>query len=266
MPKDRMAHSASTTTRGCVPGALVPEQSPEQHSLLLSVFLHLFPGVCVLAGSLIVAPSVIQAGFPVTLALLLSALLVGTPLRLGYLLYQGKKQHGVFSLRGIVLYWGHMRWWHYVIIVLLLIAYGTALEVLLAPFSRLLLSQIFWWLPVPLLPIGADTSRTSAVLITALLAVPIDGITVPFVEELYYRGYLLPRMSRLGWLAPAFNVLLFALGHFWQPYNYLLIFLLALPEVYLVYWKRDIKISLLVHCTANTLGAVLSLITLLVAK
>ncbi len=103
-------------------------------------------------------------------------------------------------------------------------------------------------------------------LLTGLLNLLIDGITVPFVEELYYRGYLLPRLSRLGWLAPVINALLFTLGHFWQPYNYPLIFLLVLPEICLVYWKRNIKISILLHCAGNTIGALLSLALLFMAR
>ncbi len=62
------------------------------------------------------------------------------------------------------------------------------------------------------------------------------------------------------------NALLFTLGHFWQPYNYPLIFLLVLPEICLVYWKRNIKISILLHCAGNTIGALLSLILLFTAR
>lgn len=51
------------------------------------------------------------------------------------------------------------------------------------------------------------------------------------------------------------NSLLFTLGHFWQPYHYPLIFLLVLPEGFPVYWKRNIKISILLHCTGNTFAA-----------
>lgn len=49
--------------------------------------------------------------------------------------------------------------------------------------------------------------------------------------------------------------LLFTLGHFWQPYNYPLIFLLVLPEGFPVYWKRNTKIFILLHCTGNTFAA-----------
>jgi len=36
----------------------------------------------------------------------------------------------------------------------------------------------------------------------------------------------------------------------------------VLPQAYIVWWKRNIYIGMLVHCTGNTLGAVLSLIAL----
>ena len=90
------------------PKAAVSSSEPqiEQQTLLTSFVLHLFPSLCVLIGSLIATPLVVQAGFPAELGLLLSSLLLGVSLRLGYLFYQAKKHQGTFSLRGIVLYWG----------------------------------------------------------------------------------------------------------------------------------------------------------------
>jgi hypothetical protein len=67
-------------------------------------------------------------------------------------------------------------------------------------------------------------------------------------------------------VCPLPNTLLFTLGHVWQMYNYPLIFLAVLPEVGVVFWKRNIRFSILCHCTANTLGAVLTLIALLLAR
>jgi uncharacterized protein len=238
----------------------------EQHALPTSIVLHLFPSICVLIGSLISAPLVVRVGFPAELGILLSSLMLGVSLRLGYLFYQGKKRNGTFSLRGIVLYWGHMPWWQYLLIFLPFLVYALALEVLLQPVSKVLTTHVFWWLPMALLPSTAALKLTTATLITGLVLLLIDGIIAPLVEELYYRGYLLPRLSRLGWFAPLINSLLFTLGHFWQPYNYLFIFLLVLPEVCLVYWKRNIKISILLHCTGNTFAAVLSLVLLLQAR
>jgi membrane protease YdiL (CAAX protease family) len=124
--------------------------------------------------------------------------------------------------------------------------------------------HVFWWLPNVFLGSssfpGAQPART-AILITLILGLLIDGIANPVVEELYFRGYLLPRISQFGWLAPLANVFLFTLQHFWQPYNYPLIFLIQLPLVYVVWWKRNIYISIVTHCAGNIIGATLALIS-----
>jgi membrane protease YdiL (CAAX protease family) len=73
-------------------------------------------------------------------------------------------------------------------------------------------------------------------------------------------SYLLPRMGYLGGWAPAVNALLFAVQHFWQPYNGVLIFLLSLSLTYVVWWKRNIYIGMLLHGSANTIAAVLALV------
>jgi membrane protease YdiL (CAAX protease family) len=72
----------------------------------------------------------------------------------------------------------------------------------------------------------------------------------------------MPRVDYLGWLAPLFDAFLFSIHHFWQPYNYLLIFLIVLPQAYVVWRKQNIYIAIMVHCAANMTGAVLSIIGL----
>lgn len=50
--------------------------------------------------------------------------------------------------------------------------------------------------------------------ITLLLAISLSGFVAPIVEELYFRGFLLPRMEHWGWAAPVVNSFLFAVYHF----------------------------------------------------
>ncbi|GHO96205.1 hypothetical protein KSF_062530 [Reticulibacter mediterranei] len=184
--------------------------------------------------------------------------------RLDTVNYLGKKRNGTFSLRGIVLYTQQMPFWQYVVFFLPFLVYGIGLQIVYSPVVAVLVKQCFSWMPAYMLPQSTDLGPLTAItLITALLTLVFDGIINPIVEELYFRGYLLPRLSHWGWLAVVINALLFALQHFWQPYNYLLIFFLVLPEVLIVCWKRNIRFSILCHCTANTLGAVLTLIALL---
>ncbi|MBV7332160.1 CPBP family intramembrane metalloprotease [Chloroflexi bacterium TSY] len=91
-------------------------------------------------------------------------------------------------------------------------------------------------------------------LITNLI---IDGIANPVVEELYFRGYLLPRLSRFKAWAPLLHAGLFSVVHLWQPQNVPFIFLLVLPLYYLVWWRQNIYLAIAVHALGNTIGAVL---------
>lgn len=76
-------------------------------------------------------------------------------------------------------------------------------------------------------------------------------IAGPIVEELYFRGYLLPRIAYLKGFAPLINALLFALYHFWQPYALFTVTLFALPLAYAVWWKRNVYLPIIVHCLTN---------------
>ena len=235
-----------------------------QHSFVKSVALHLLPGLLIVVFYILAAPFVMKSGLALGLTILLGFLLVGIPLELGYLLYQGKKRNGAFSLRGIVLYRERIPIWQYIVFFLLLFVFAFGVLFLVSPVTGFLAGNVFSWLPKVLLPDASSlypTSARSAILITLILGLLVDGFVNPIVEELYFRGYLLPRISYLGWLAPLVNAFFFTLQHFWQPYNYPLIFLIQLPLVYLVWWKRNIYISMLVHCAGNIIGATLSLIS-----
>lgn len=239
-----------------------PEGVP-QHSFTKSVALHLLPAVFVFAFYLLTAPFVIRLGFPPGLALLLGFLFIGAPIELGYLLYLGKKRNGTFSLRGIVLYRERIPIWQYVVFFFLLLAFAFGALFLTSPLTGFLAENVFFWLPKFLLPDGSSSYppfAPTAILITLILGLIFDGIINPIIEELYFRGYLLPRISRFGWLAPLMSAFLFSLQHYWQPYNFPLIFLIQLAIVYVVWWKRNIYISMLAHCAGNSIGATLSLV------
>ena len=93
------------------------------------------------------------------------------------------------------------------------------------------------------------------ILLTLVMRLAIDGIAHPIVEELYFRGFLLPRLARFGAWCPVISALFFAMFHMWQPQNIPIIFLTVLPWMYLVWWKRNVYLSILIHCLGNSLGA-----------
>jgi membrane protease YdiL (CAAX protease family) len=238
----------------------------EQHSLLKSVALHLLPGAIVMGVYVAAAPLVMRLGFPPGVTLLLGFLLIGGPIELGYLLYLGKKRNGKLSLRGIVLYREAMPIWQYAILFLLLLVFAFTVLFLISPVTQFLAEHVFDHMPGYLLPDGVEKYgpfAPTAVLITLVLGLVLDGFTNPIIEELYFRGYLLPRISRFGLLAPLMSAFLFSVQHYWQPFNWPLIFIIQIAIVYVVWWKRNIYISMLAHCAGNTIGAILSLISFL---
>jgi uncharacterized protein len=84
----------------------------------------------------------------------------------------------------------------------------------------------------------------------------ITGILAPYVEELYFRGFLLPRMAWMKSWAPVAEAFLFALYHFWSPWQLVTRFLAVLPLVYIVNRKRDLRIGVAAHWLLNTIGSI----------
>jgi membrane protease YdiL (CAAX protease family) len=247
--------------------ALAPDGRPVPALSLGSALLwHLLPGAAQLGFTLAAAPLVQRLGFPPRLAHPLVALLVTIPLMAGILLRQARRRNGSFALRGIVLLRERLPLWQYAAICLPLVAWAFVVLALVSPLGAALADGAFGWLPAHLRP-SSDTRpgeyARAAILATLVLTLFVDGLLAPVTEEFYFRGYLLPRLWPLRWFAPAANAALFTLFHFWQPYNYLLILLVVLPEVYAVWWKRSLWIAVVLHCFGNTLGATLTLVAFL---
>jgi membrane protease YdiL (CAAX protease family) len=75
------------------------------------------------------------------------------------------------------------------------------------------------------------------------------------VEELYFRGHLLPAVDRYGAWAPVLTVALFTLYHFESPWESPGRFLLVLPMAWVLWRKRSVRFGVVVHVALNTLSA-----------
>jgi membrane protease YdiL (CAAX protease family) len=84
----------------------------------------------------------------------------------------------------------------------------------------------------------------------------LNAVIGPVVEELYFRGWLLPRMSQLGRWAPLVNVVLFSLYHLWSPWQFLSRIAGVLPFTYAVWWKRNVLLGVVVHVALNTISVI----------
>jgi membrane protease YdiL (CAAX protease family) len=229
----------------------------------LAVVLHLLPGALLLGTALLLAPPLIERGVPYELAHIAAALLTMVPFMFGAMFLYGRAKYGSFSLQEVVRFRRPMPLWQYAALYVPMLAFAFAVLFTTLPLTTFLADRVFFWMPPYLLPSWEpQVTPTQGIVLFALLAkLVFDGLAFPIIEEMYFRGFLLPRMGYLGVLAPAVNALLFAVAHYWQPYNWPLIFLLVLVNAYVVWWKRNIFIAMLLHCSANTIGAALSLIS-----
>ncbi len=94
----------------------------------------------------------------------------------------------------------------------------------------------------------------SMVLGSLLAGLLLSGLVAPVVEELYFRGYLLPRISRFKLFSPLISVSLFTLYHFYSPWQYPAIFFSFLLIVYLVYLQKNIYLGMVTHGLINSIG------------
>jgi hypothetical protein len=247
-------------------GDTVSEQDAPQYGFLRLLVLHLIPGAAATLVYLALAPFAVRLHIPTMSALLLSGAVALVPLEMGHLLLQGKRRNGRWSLAGIVLFRRDWRGWLYRLTPFGLVILAIVGYELTVPLDRLWRQDVFSWLPSWYVYSDLDQyARFSpAVLIVVFSArLALDGFLFPVVEELYFRGYLLPRMARFGWGAPFLNCALFAVYHFWQPYNLPTIFFVSLPMVFGVWITKDLRVGIYTHILLNTIGGILALIEVL---
>lgn len=228
----------------------------EQHSIARSLLLHLLPGVVLAVLFYLTAPLAIQAGYPAIFAGVLAATVVLLGGELGWLMREAHRQTGSWSVRGALPFRPGPFTWRKVLLVVGLFTWGFAVSVLSIGSS--IKDSFFTWMPewaLDPLPTGfADSGSSSAQVATAVGYLLILVLAGPFIEELYFRGYLLPRIGRFGSWAPLINVSLFAAYHLWKPWDVLNLILILGPTMYVVWRLKDIRISIAVHVALNGLG------------
>ena len=248
------------------------EKQYEQHSVTKSILLHLIPGVPVIAGLFIFALPVfsrilgIAVELHVVVGLTLSILIMLVPVQLGILLYQGKKQNGKFSLKGVIGYTEKSSIKDYIIFIPIMLVYSILLFAVVSPMiTPAITDTLFAWYPQEYnlqtaMANPGVLSGYQGVYLLLVMFIITNGILGPFVEELYFRGYLLPRMDGYAkkW-APILNVVFFSLYHYFSPWDNPTRIIALIPLVYIVWRKRDIRFGIWVHILLNTSSGVLML-------
>jgi len=219
--------------------------------------MNLGPAAITFAAVLALAPLMAHLGLPRFFSFTVAEALVLAPIELGLLLRAAHRATGRWSLRAlpsVIAYRRPLtRRMILVIPVLFLLALGvgTAYQPVGNAISGALTGIYPHWL---IAGNNAPGGFSKVVLVSTLLAtLAVDGVINPTVEELYFRGYLLPRLPVAGWPAIPVSAALFSLQHYWQPWNWLLIFGLELILTTLVVRLRCVRLGIVMHILGNSL-------------
>ncbi len=233
----------------------------DRHSNSQLITLHLIPGIAGTIAYIILAPVFMKNGYPAILALLVAAALVILPIELSILFYLARKTSGTFSLKGILPYRDPLPKWQYVIIPLGLVIWGFLATFFTSMLDTTIAKAWFSWLPewFFFFDLNQYDGYVRPVLkLTFIVYLVVNGFALPIVEELYFRGYLLPQLERYGKWAPLINLSLFSLYHFWTPWETISRIIWMLPWVYVVRRKRNVFLIIITHCTVNVIGSLLT--------
>jgi hypothetical protein len=253
--------------------AVDPAGEAAQHAPARSVLLHLVPGLVALGAIFLFSQPLFTSSLGVAPELgplfgyTAANLLVLVPLLLGLMLVVGKRRNGRLTLKGVIRYTQRSPVWQYLLLVPAFIAFSFVLFMFVAPLIQPSIVDAFfsWWPPAynfqnamqdPARFASYDGARGLAVVYALTL-----GLLTPLTEELYFRGFLLPRMEHYArsW-APLVNVVLFSLYHFFSPWENPVRIVALLPQFYIVWYKGDIRFGIWTHVLINAIGGVMILI------
>ncbi|HAX03814.1 MAG: hypothetical protein A2Y45_08155 [Tenericutes bacterium GWC2_34_14] len=231
-------------------------ESHEYHSFLKSLLYHLVPGIPIVTFYLLVAPLLLQKGLPAAFTLSIAVPIVLIPTQLLILYFHGYKKNHKLSIRGVLFYQDKAHIKDYVIYGLFIAIWSAIVFALLQkPIALFIKEHVVAFLPDWMLNDAFEGSRP--ILITTIILIMIFGsILGPVVEEFYFRGFLLPRIKGSDTKKVIVNSFLFALYHFWSPWDFIVRSIAVLPVAYTAVKKRNIYIGMCAHSLLNVLSSI----------
>lgn len=218
------------------------------------VFEHFYLGVLFTLIYVSIGPKIIGNQLPgVAVLLLVEAIMV--PLLLAHLFWSAKRMIGSFSIKAIIPFQNKLPIKKFILWSVGGILTSLLVYVPLYPLGLFLRESVFGWLPEWYFNPTYGTDDVKTIANFFLIGIVLDGVLAPAAEELFFRGYLLPRMAYLKNWAPILNGAFFGLYHFWQPHNWIASMILGIIFSFAVWKTKNVYVGMAIHCSLNILGA-----------
>lgn len=134
----------TTATFSTAPTTSMTETKPHVTGMGRLIALHLLPGLIVVTVYALLAWLVRPLGWPSLLPMLLAIPVGLLPAELGFLLYQGKRQHGYLTLKGVIAYNQPLSFKEYAIWVPVILTATMALFILFGVADGILMQKLFF--------------------------------------------------------------------------------------------------------------------------
>ncbi|GHU44270.1 hypothetical protein FACS1894111_11270 [Clostridia bacterium] len=223
----------------------------KKHSTTQTILFHLFPGLTNLIAILLLIPLVTGFGFVPVAAGYVMVPVAMIPVQLGILLYIAKKNFGTFRITKLIPFREKSKLSEYLLFVVIIVIWATVILRVLEPLETSLRDGLFSFVPdnIALRNIDLAAYSKNKLIAVAIFGLLVNGILAPVMEELYFRGFLLPRINAKF---PFFiNAVLFSLYHFFAPWNFFSRLLVMIPVYYWVVKRKNIRFSLIAHLINN---------------
>ena len=240
----------------------------KKHTALQTILLHLIPGIFNLLAIFLLLPLTPLFGYAENGRLLAGELMIIVsivPIQIGFLLFAAKKTTRTYNIFKLMPFKEKSKFVEYLLFVAIMLGWALSISAILPPVENGLRDSLFAFVPDHLAMRNMDFYATpkGLLIFAASFAILTNGIIAPITEELYFRGYLLPRIDASPMLSVIINAVLFSLYHFFSPWYFLSRILMMIPLYYWVMKRKNIRFSIIAHMIANVFTSVSFLLEIL---
>jgi membrane protease YdiL (CAAX protease family) len=222
-------------------------------SVVKIILLSLSPGIAITVFAVCLANPYFGPHFSFYMAVMLSAPCVCIPLELSIIAYYARKNNKIFWQ--IISYKEHTSKIKTILCIAVSLITGVLVMTALVHYEHAIWKSADWipeWFRLE----STNIKEMPHLKFTLIIAFIFNGFLAPITEELYFRGFLLPRMNKYGKFAPMLNAVLFSIYHFWQPKEIISRIIALLPMTFFVWKTKNIRIGILFHCIMNVAGLI----------